>query len=289
MAAIAPIIFDLQAKMTSDQVITEMYSKAATSAHAFKEVMMAMICIAMAYETVCSTARSAASAAGRAYIPHTFAEYQTLIDRAAHAAYIFAAAAAAAGAVLLPDPFVLKLAEAHDDLTVAIDGFITGVIKPVVFTTGGALVIAANQLAQQAKIDRGVAGLMKQCNFELTNALCASFQAAGMQSYQHLVNIDFVRYANSCESTFGRIPTADVLYPHLQCFCRLLFEYFSVGRLRGSSSANFFPIFNDPDLAGGIEAYKLRIDPFFSHLRNYNFATVPAAIDFLQVAARVAL
>jgi hypothetical protein len=148
--------------MTSDQLITEMYSKTATSAHPFKEVMMDMICIAMAYETVCSTARSTASDAGNPYVPHTFVEYQTLIDRAAHAAYILADGAAAAGAVLLPDPFVLKLAEAHDDLTVAIDGFITGVIKPVVFTTGDALVIAANQLAQQAKIDRGVAGLMNQ-------------------------------------------------------------------------------------------------------------------------------
>jgi len=63
MAANAPFTFDLQTKMTSDQAITEMHSKTASSAHPHKSVMQAMICIAMAYETVCSTARSAAAAA----------------------------------------------------------------------------------------------------------------------------------------------------------------------------------------------------------------------------------
>jgi hypothetical protein len=247
--------------------------------------MQAMICIAMAYETVCSTARSAAAAAARVYIPHTFAEYEALIDRAAHAAYILAALAAAMPA---PDPFNLKLAEAHDDLTGATDIFISDNKWNTVYTTGGAAAILAAQIAQQVKIDRGVAGLMKQCNFLLTDALCTSFNAAGMTAYQHLVNLDFVRLANSCESSFGRIPPADIRYPHLQCFGRLAHEFFSVGRLRGSSSANFFPIFNDPDLSAGLEAYKLRIDPFFNNLRNYKFATVEHAVDFLQATARVA-
>lgn len=37
----------------------------------------------------------------------------------------------------------------------------------------------------------------------------------------------------------------------------------------------------------GIEAYKLKIDPFFTNLRNHNFATIEHAIDFLQATFRV--
>jgi len=108
MVADAPLLFELHAKMTSDQAITEMYSKTGKSAHpsTSRLAMQAMICIAMAYETVCSTARSVAAAVARAYVPHTFVEYEALIDRAAHAVYI---AAAAGGPMLVPDPFVLKL------------------------------------------------------------------------------------------------------------------------------------------------------------------------------------
>ena len=59
------------------------------------------------------------------------------------------------------------------------------------YTAGGAAVILAAQIAQQVKIDRGVVGLMKKCNFLLTDVLCASFNTTGMTAYQHLVNLDF--------------------------------------------------------------------------------------------------
>jgi hypothetical protein len=122
-----------------------------------------------------------------------------------------------------------------------------------VYTTGGAAAILAAQIVQQVKIDRDVTGLMKQCNFLLTDVLCTSF-VAGMTSYQHLVNLDFVRLDNSCESSFGCIPPADIRYSYLQCFGMLVHEFFSVGHLCGSSGAKFSPIFNDPYLSVGLEA-----------------------------------
>ena len=95
------------------------------------------------------------------------------------------------------------------------------------------MAILLAQQAQQARVDRGVSAIMKECNFLLTTALCNSFNAATMQAYQHLANLDFVRDATSCESSFGRIPFADLRFPHLQLFCRLTHEFFRVGRLRG--------------------------------------------------------
>jgi Flp pilus assembly protein TadG len=87
-------------------------------------------------------------------------------------------------------------AEAHD-LAGAIDIFISDNKWNQVYTVGGAAAILAAQQAQQDRIDRNVAGMMKQCNSLLTDALCASFSAASMTSFQHLVNLDFVRHANS--------------------------------------------------------------------------------------------
>ncbi len=65
-------------------------------------------------------------------------------------------------------------------------------------------------------------------------------------------------------------------------------KFFRVGRLRGSSDDNHFPLFNVPYLSAGLEAYKKTIDPWFVNLRNYHFATAENGIDFLQATARVA-
>ena len=71
-------------------------------------------------------------------------EYETLIDRDAHAVYIVADALAV---MTDPDPFVITLAEAHDDLTCGLDVFIAGKNWNMVYTAGGA---AAILLATQA-------------------------------------------------------------------------------------------------------------------------------------------
>jgi len=122
-ASVATIVFDIHADMTSEQAVKEMYNKVASSTHPSKLIMQACIMIAMSYESACSTARAAATVAGNAYVPYTFAQYGALIDRVAHATYI---AAAALAVMPDPDPYVEALAEAHNDFTVALDVFIAG-------------------------------------------------------------------------------------------------------------------------------------------------------------------
>jgi hypothetical protein len=157
-----------------------------------------------------------------------------------------------------------------------------------VYTTGGVNVVTAANLAQQGCIDRGLSAMMKDCNFVLTNALCNSFNTSNMTLYHHLTNLDFVTNANSPESNFGRIPLADIRYPHLQLFCRLATEFFKDGRLRGSSSDNNFALFNAPNLSAGLEAHKKTVDPWFVNLLNLNFATTVHDIDYVQTGTRVA-
>ena len=65
-------------------------------------------------------------------------EYETLIDRGAHAVYIVADALAV---MTDPDPFVITLAEAHDDLTCVLDVFIARKNWNMVYTAGGAATI----------------------------------------------------------------------------------------------------------------------------------------------------
>jgi hypothetical protein len=79
-AIVAPIVFDINADMTSEQVIKEMHTKTASSVHPSKLIMQAFIMIAMTYETVCSTARAAAEAVGHAHVPHTLPRVENPID-----------------------------------------------------------------------------------------------------------------------------------------------------------------------------------------------------------------
>jgi hypothetical protein len=60
-----------------------------------------MIVIVMVFESVFTTARAVAAAAGAVY--HTLLQYEAIIDRTAHAAYLLAVAVGAPPAV--PDPF----------------------------------------------------------------------------------------------------------------------------------------------------------------------------------------
>jgi len=242
---VAPIVFDINAEMTSEQVIKEMHTKTASSVHPSKLIMQTFIMIVMTYETVCSTARAAAAAVGHAYVPHTLVEYESLIDRDAHATYIVASAL---GPMAAPDPFVMTLAEAHDDLTFALDVFIGGKNWNMVYTAGGAAAIDLAMQSQQERVNRGVSAMLKECNFLLTTVVCNSFNTPTMTTYQHLANLDFVCDANNPATTFGRIPVTDIRFPHLQLFCRLTHEFSRVGRLRGSSGDNHFPLFNAPSL-----------------------------------------
>jgi hypothetical protein len=142
-------------------------------------------------------------------------------------------------------------------------------------------------LVQQGRIDRGICGMMKDCNFTLPSVFCVSFNTESMTTYQHLTNLDFVRDASSCHTNFGRITIADTRYPHLQLFCRLTTEFFQQGRLRGTSSDNHFAYFNTPNLGLGLEVHKKIIDPWFVSLRNLRFPVTDDLIDHLQVLDRL--
>jgi hypothetical protein len=289
ISPIAPLRFNITSDMTSSQATTEMYSKTASSSHSSKLIMQAMIMIAIAYENVCSAARAAAAAAGAAYVPPTLVEYDSMIDRPVHATYVLAAAVH--GAVMpAPDPFNVRLAQAHVDILTALDVFVASKHWNQVFNVGGnaaqQFVQEALQQAQKERIDRGISAIMKECNFVLANALCASLNAPDMQSFQHLTNLSFVQEANNCETSFGQIPDQDLRHPHLQLFCRLTHEYFRVGRLRGTTGVNQFPFFNAPNISGGIDTYKKSIEPYFLNLRNYRFATSETTIDYMQATVR---
>jgi hypothetical protein len=108
-----------------------------------------------------------------------------------------------------------------------------------------------------------------------------------MTAYHHLVNLDFVRSATSCETNFGRIPHADVYYPHIQLFGRLTDEYFKDGRLLGSSRDNHFALFNSPDLSGGVESYKKSTVPWFVSVKSMNFPTDLDQFDWIHASSRL--
>ena len=287
ISIIAPILFAIRPDMTSSQATTEMYSKTVTSSHSSKLIMQAMIMITIAYENVCSAARAAAAAAGVAYAPHTLAEYEVMIDQPAHAAYVVAAALAVMTA---PDPFVPPLHQTHVELLTTLDVFVAGKHWNQVFNLGGnaaqQLAQSAQQQAQQERVERSIAVIMKDCNFVLTNALCAALNGPDMQSFRHLTNLSFVQEAMAFETSFGRIPDQDLRLPHKQLFCRLVHEFFRVGRLRGITGDHQFPLLNALNIAGGLDVYKKLIDSYFVNLRNYRFATSETTIDYMQATAR---
>jgi len=108
----------------------------------------------MTFEQVCATARAFAAAHGLAFVTFTLLQYEALIDRAAHAAYVLTVAGGAVPAD--PDPFVESLAAAHDDLTGAFDCYITSKNWNFVYTAGGAATIVITNLDQQGSIDCGM-------------------------------------------------------------------------------------------------------------------------------------
>jgi len=124
---------------------------------------------------------------------------------------------------------------------------------------------------------------MKDCNHQLASALCVAFNTPAMAAYHHLVNLDFVRAANSGETNFGRIPNADLYYPHLQLFGRLTAEYFT--RLLGSSSVNHFALFNAPALCAGLEAHKKSTEAWFLSVKSMNFRSALDQLDWLEASS----
>jgi hypothetical protein len=108
-----------------------------------------------------------------------------------------------------------------------------------------------------------------------------------MAAFHHLVNLDFVRAANSGETNFGPIPTADVPYVHKQLFGRLANELFKAARLLGSSSDSNFTLFNVPVVNEGLEAYAKSIATWFVSVKSLNFQSGNDQLDWLEANAQV--
>ena len=81
-------MFALSPLMTSDDSIKEMHVKTGGSTLVNKTTLQAMIVVVMSHECICSTVRTVAAAAGVVHVTHTMLQYQDLIDRITHAAYI---------------------------------------------------------------------------------------------------------------------------------------------------------------------------------------------------------
>jgi hypothetical protein len=147
---------------------------------------------------------------------------------------------------------------------------------------------AANLNAAQAlKVAISLATLMKDCNANLTNALCIALSVPDMAAYHYLTSLDFVKDASGCKTHFGRIPQTDVRFPQLQLFPKLAAELFKVGRLPGSSN-NTYVIFTSPDIHLGLVHYTTQIDNSFDTVATYNFSTTADFLDCLKTGTRVA-
>ena len=89
-----------------------------------------------------------------------------------------------------------------------------------------------------------------------------------MAAYHYLTSLDFVKDASGDKTNFGRIPQADVRFPHLKLFPNLAVELFRVGCLLGSSSDNRYAIFKSPEIHLGFVQYTKQVDSWFDYHGN---------------------
>jgi hypothetical protein len=232
--AYSALVFAFNNEMTQEDLFKEMNNKVHTCTLPNKLIMQAMICFTVTYVALCATARAAAAAANVPYVPHTMIQYLQLIDRPAYVLHVAAVAAALLAGNVAPDasPFSEALADAHDDLQNAFDVHLAVLHWNVVHA--GAQGAALNA-AQALKVANNLATLMKDCNATLVAALCQALSTPDMAAYHYLTTLDFVKDAAGCRTNFGRIPQAEVRFPHLQLFPKLAAELF-----KGRSPSWFF-------------------------------------------------
>jgi hypothetical protein len=206
------LVFALNKEMTAEDIFKEFNQKVRTCTLPNKLIMQTMISIAMTYESLCATVRTTAAAANIPYVSHTMIQYLHLIDRPALHVAVVATTLLAGNAAPSASPFSEVLADAHDQLQNAFDVHVAVLHWNTVHT--GAQSVALNA-AQTLKVANNLATLMQDCNVTLAAALCQALSTPDMAAYHYLTSLDFVKDAAGCRTNFGRIPPADVRFPHL--------------------------------------------------------------------------
>ena len=139
--------------------------------------------------------------------------------------------------------------------------------------------VALNDTQDSVKIADSLPTLMKDCNSYLTKSLCQDLAVSDMVVYHYLTNLDFVKDPSGYKTNFGRIPQAEVRFPHTHLFPKLAVELFKVGCLLGSCSDHRYTIFMSPDIHLVLVHYTEQVDPWFDTVVTYNFITSAEILD----------
>ena len=84
---------------------------------------------------------------------------------------------------------------------------------------------AALIAAQALKVASSLATLMKDCNANLTNALCTALSVPDMAAYHYLTNLDFVKDASGCKTHFLKLTFLKLTFvfqPQKKCFFHVM-------------------------------------------------------------------
>lgn len=263
--------------MNHEDMLREMHIKSHAFALSSKLTIQSIICVTMTYESICSTVRSVTATRNVVYVPHTMTEYLALIDRPAHLTHVAAVTATVVAGHGMPAtiPYSEDLADSHDQLQNAFNSHAATLLWDVVNVGTGAPNL---NVSQSLKVSSSLATLIQHCHANLANAFYTALYTPEMTAYHYLTSLDFVKDASGCKTHFGRIPPADVRFPHLQLFPKLAEELFKVVLLLGSSN-NTYTIFTSSDIHLGLVHYTTQIDNWFDTVVAYNFATTADFLD----------
>ena len=153
------LVFNLSLMMTSEGTLKEIYVKTTVSTLDNKTTLQTIIVVVMSNERICSTVRTVVAATVIEYVTHTLLQYQVLIDRVTHAAYL--ASVLGGASPDHPDPFDEHLAESVDHLESSFEVFISDKRRNNIYTTGDSTDIVTTYLDREIFPSKG--GLTTGC------------------------------------------------------------------------------------------------------------------------------